>query len=75
MLAKLQFEKFTTGTSYPTITDEDIENILIPILPKSTQQKIADLVRKFHEARKKSKELLEKAKREVEEIIEKGGNE
>ena len=37
------------------------------------QQKIADLVKKSHEARKKSKELLEEAKRKVEEMIEKGG--
>lgn len=36
------------------------------------QQKIADLVVKSHEARKKSKELLEEAKRKVEEMIESG---
>ncbi len=29
--------------------------------------------KKSHEARKKSKELLEEAKRKVEEMIEKGG--
>jgi len=32
-------------------------------------------VRKSHEARKKSKELLEEAKRKVEEMIEKGNTE
>lgn len=53
---------------------EQIRNILIPVLAKPTQQKIAELVRKSHEARKKSKELLEEAKRKVEEIIEKGSN-
>jgi len=52
---------------------EQIKNMLIPILPKETQQKIADLVRKSHEARKKSKDLLAQAKRKVEEMIEKGG--
>jgi len=36
------------------------------------QQKIAVLVRQSHEARKKAKELLEEAKRKVEEMIEKG---
>jgi len=70
VVGRLQFEKPTTGTSYPTITDEDIENVLIPILPKLTQQKIADLVCYSHEARKKAKELLEEAKRKVEELIE-----
>lgn len=74
VIGKLQFEKPTTGTSYPTITDEDVENVLIPILPKPTQQKIAELVKKSHQARKKAKELLDKAKRKVEEMIEKGGS-
>ena len=70
IIGKIQFEKPTTGTSYPTITDQDVENILVPILPQSFQQKIADLVLQSHQARKKAKELLERAKREVEEFIE-----
>lgn len=72
IIGKLQLEKPTTGTSYPTVTDQDIENIWIPDLSKTIQQRIADLVTKSHEARKKSKELLEEAKRKVEEMIEKG---
>ena len=54
---------------------QGIKDILIPILPKPTQQKIANLVRQSHGARKKAKELLEEAKRKVEEMVEKGGNE
>mgnify|MGYP001559632148 FL=1 len=73
IIGKSQLERPTTGTSYPTITDEDIENIWIPDLSIKIQQKIADLVKKSHEARKKSKELLEGAKRNVEGTIEKGG--
>ncbi|MBI4036514.1 restriction endonuclease subunit S [Candidatus Daviesbacteria bacterium] len=53
---------------------EQIKNLLIPVLPKPTQQKIAELVRKSHEARKKSKQLLEEAKRKVEEMIEEKSN-
>jgi hypothetical protein len=34
------------------------------------QQKIAELVRKFHESCQKSKELLKEAKRKVEGMIE-----
>ena len=64
-------ERPTTGTSYPTITDEDVESIVIPISPKSIQQKIAELVQKSHESRKKAKELLGEAKHRVEEMIEK----
>ena len=70
IVGKLQFEKPTTGTSYPTITDEDVENLIIPVLPKSTQQKIADLVQKSHEARSIAKQLLEQAKHKVEQLIE-----
>lgn len=70
VVGKLQMERPTTGTSYPTITDQDVENLLIPILTKSTQQKIADLVCKSHSARQKSKDLLEQAKSKVEEMIE-----
>lgn len=71
IIGKLQLEKPTTGTSYPTVTDEDVENLWIPDLSKLIQQKIADLVRQSHDARRKSKALLEQAKREVEEMIEK----
>jgi len=66
----LQLEQPTTGTEYPTLRDEDVENIRIPILLPETQQKIAFLVQQSHEARNKAKELLEEAKREVEEAIE-----
>lgn len=74
IIGRLQMERPTTGTSYPIITDQDVESVLIPDLPKTTQQKISDLVRKSHEARKKSKELLEEAKRKVEEMIEKNSS-
>ena len=73
MIGKLQLERPTTGTTYPTVTDRDVENIIIPILLTETQQKIAELVRESHEARKRAKELLEKAKGKMEEMIEKGG--
>ncbi|MDZ4284816.1 MAG: hypothetical protein U1A28_03255, partial [Patescibacteria group bacterium] len=52
---------------------ETIKDILIPILPRAAQQKIAELVRQSHEARIKAKELLEEAKQKVEQLIEKGG--
>ena len=45
MIGKLQLERPTTGTTYPTVTDRDVENIIIPILLTETQQKIAELVR------------------------------
>lgn len=66
-----QLEQIGTGGVQINISYKDIKNILIPVLPQKTQQKIADLVQKSHEARKKSKELLDEAKRKVEKIIEK----
>ena len=74
VVGKIQLEKPTTGTSYPTVTDEDIEELIIPIISESKQQQIANLVLQSHQAHKKAKELLEKAKREVEEFIEKNQN-
>jgi len=71
VIGKLQIERPTTGTSYPTITDADVENILIPVLSLEKQNKIGELVQKSHVARKKAKELLEETKRKVEEEIEK----
>jgi type I restriction enzyme S subunit len=73
VIGKLQLERPTTGTTYPTVTDSDVENIIIPVLSTEAQQKIADLVQQSHAARKKAKELLREAKRKVEEMIEKGG--
>lgn len=53
---------------------EQVKNLIIPILPTGKQKEIAELVRKSHTARKKSKELLEEAKRKVEQMIEKQTN-
>lgn len=71
IIGKIQMERPTTGTSYPTITDQDIENLLIPVLSNSMQQKISNLVVKTHKARQESKQLLEEAKTKIEEMIEK----
>ncbi len=50
---------------------DQIKNVLIPILPKPTQQRIAELVRKSHETRSKAKQLLEEAKNNIEKLIAK----
>ena len=71
IIGSYQLVRIGTGGVQTNISYKDIKNILIPILPKSTQQKIADLVQKSHEARKKAKELLEQAKQKVEKLIEK----
>lgn len=70
MIFHMQLEKETAGTILTAVPKDAIKNMFVPVLPRETQQKIADLVRRSHEARKKSKELLEEAKRKVEEMIE-----
>lgn len=71
IIGQIQIKTMISGAAQAELYPKDIDKIIIPILPKSTQQKIADLVRKSHSARQKSKEVLEEAKRKVEEIIEK----
>lgn len=70
VVGRLQMERPTTGTSYPTIADRDIENIEIPLLPPQIQQKIASLIEQSHEARRNARELLEHAIKQVEDTIE-----
>ena len=70
MICQLQFEQRQAQTAQAKIADEELKTVLIPILPKPIQQKIADLVQKSHEARKKAKQLLEQAKYKVEQLIE-----
>ncbi len=63
--------RYNCGTSYPVIKDEDILNLKIPLIKPQTQTKIAQKIQESHKLRKESKELLEQAKRKVEEEIEK----
>lgn len=72
IIGQMQAERDAGGSVIAHWKPEQIKNVSIPILPKETQQKIADLAQKSHEARKKAKELLEEAKRKVEDMIEKG---
>lgn len=65
-----QFKKKCSGTILTAVPKESLRDIIIPLLPLSTQQKIASLVQESHEARKKAKELLEAAKKAVEIAIE-----
>jgi len=66
-----QLKKHCAGTILTAVPGESLKKMFVPPISKETQQKIAEMVRKSHEARKKSKELLEEAKRKVEEMIEK----
>ena len=70
-IGQMQVERDSGGSIIRHWKPEQVKQMLIPILSKPIQQKIADLVRQSHQARKKSKQLLEEAKDKVEEMIEK----
>lgn len=74
-VGKTQLEKPSKGTSYPTIDDADVKNVLIPTLAQPTVEKIATLVQQSFTARSNAKALLERAKRAVEIAIEEGEGE
>ena len=66
-----QLKKKCSGTILTAVPKGSLRDIVIPLLPPETQQKIASLVQQSHEARRKAKELLEIAKTAVEIAIEK----
>jgi restriction endonuclease S subunit len=71
LVGKMQAKRDAGGSIIAHWKPEQIKNILIPILPKEIQEKIAELVKKSHAARQKSKQLLAEAKQKVEDLIKK----
>jgi type I restriction enzyme S subunit len=69
-VGQMQAERDAGGSIIMHWKPEEIRKVIIPILPKETRQKIAELVRQSHDSRKKAKQLLEEAKHKVEEMIE-----
>lgn len=67
---QLLFLREATGTILSAIPTNALERIPIPNLRKEIQSKITDLVKKSHNSLYESRKLLEKAKKEVEEMIE-----
>jgi hypothetical protein len=64
--------KDNVGSSYPVVKDENILNLIIPIIDFKTQEKIASLVQESFYLRKESERLLTEAKEMVEREIEDG---
>ncbi|WP_228014734.1 N-6 DNA methylase [Fortiea sp. LEGE XX443] len=66
----LQVERRVHGVAYYSISQPDLANLLIPILPKPQQQKIVEKIKSSFSLKLKSKQLLEIAKTGVERAIE-----
>jgi len=70
-IGKVLLGHASTGTQYPTITDEDVKVIPIPDLSKNVMENISNKVFSAHVKRESAKALLEQAKHKVEDMIEK----
>lgn len=64
-------QRGSKGTILTAISKTELEQIKIPLIKPSVQKQIAEKIQESHKLRKESKELLEDAKRKVEEEIEK----
>jgi restriction endonuclease S subunit len=71
---RLQLEEKTAGAIMSAVPKNTFGDLLVPMIPEETQKQISNLIRQSFSLRKESKELLEKAKKEVEEFIEKNTN-
>jgi len=63
-----------TGGILSAVPESNLKHIILPILPDNIQKEITDLVQKSHSCFRESRQLLEQAKRRVEELIEQGVN-
>ena len=70
-VGRMQTEKLCTGSAQAELYPTDIEKFVVPILPDKTQQTIADYVQKSVALCQQAKQLLEDAKKMVEQEIEK----
>lgn len=71
ILCKLQVEQLSGGAVIAHLKPSDFERFRIPIIEEKVQIQIEEKIQKSHLLRAEGKELLEIAKRKVEEEIEK----
>lgn len=67
----MQVEKLSGGAIIAHLKPSDFEKFKIPFIKPQIQKQIVKKIQESHKLRKESKELLEEAKRKVEEKIEK----
>jgi len=70
IIGKFQTEKHARGSAQSELYPSDIDKFIIPILNSDKQKKIGQMLQGSLIAKKESEQLLEHAKRQVEELIE-----
>jgi len=67
---RMQLEREATGGILSAVSQRRLRHVIIPTVPKELQDEIAQKVGESHAAYREAEFLLEKAKRRVEELIE-----
>lgn len=70
IIGKYQTQKHARGSAQAELYPTDIDKFIIPIIGDSEQLEIGDLLRQSLIAKKESEQLLDQAKKMVEELIE-----
>lgn len=71
ILWQMQFERLKTQTAQPKISSEQMMEIKLPLINSQLQKEISDKIKESFKLRNESKQLLEQAKKMVEDEIEK----
>ena len=66
----MQIKKLVSGAAQAELYPKDIAKIIVPKISTNIQQKISKLIQESFQLRKESKNLINEAKRKVEELIE-----
>jgi len=70
LICKAQSERYSIGAVIKHFTFENVKNLKVPTLPKPQQEQISKLVKESFSLRKESRILIDKAKEEVEKLVE-----
>lgn len=70
LFMQMLLQREAQGTILTAIPHKSLDRVTVPKIKKEIQDQITELVQKSHFAIKESRQLLDQAKREVEEMIE-----
>ena len=70
-IVRSQAVRKSIGAIIQHLSINEVKKLQIPILPQSTQQKVSSLIQESFQLRQEAKELINRAKQKVEELIEK----
>lgn len=70
LIVREQLLQEATGGILSAVPDSKLRNLIVPNIPIELQTEIASLVKQSHEAKNESEQLLDQAKKMVEELIE-----